>query len=58
MTSEIALHFPRNLDKPHVFTFPIVVVCLNCGFAEFSIPKSELSTIREDRPMNGGDAPR
>ena len=32
--SEIAVHL-RKLDQPHVFVFPEIVVCVNCGEAEF-----------------------
>jgi hypothetical protein len=46
---EIALHFPglKGLDKPIVWVFPKVVVCLDCGFAEFSIPETELRVLAE-----------
>ena len=42
--SEINIHFPgiANLDKPAVLIFPSIRVCLNCGFSEFVIGKSEL----------------
>jgi hypothetical protein len=39
--TEIAIHLP-GLSTPHVFLFPQVVVCLDCGFTEFSIPETEL----------------
>lgn len=39
--TEIAIHLP-GLNTPHVFIFPMVVVCLDCGFTEFSIPETEL----------------
>jgi hypothetical protein len=39
--SEIAIHFSgrENLDKPHVFVFPKILVCLECGFSGFVIEK-------------------
>lgn len=42
--TEIAIHLP-GLDTPHVFIFPMVVVCLDCGFTEFSIPETELRRL-------------
>lgn len=45
---EVALHF-RGLDglnKPIVWVFPEVLVCLNCGFAEFGIPDEQKKTLR------------
>jgi hypothetical protein len=47
----IAIHFPglQGLDKPIVWVFPKLLVCLNCGAAQFAIPESELSVLVEDR---------
>jgi hypothetical protein len=49
LIAEINLHFPEieGLDKPTVWVFPEIVVCLNCGFAKFSIQKPELRRIDE-----------
>jgi hypothetical protein len=46
---EIAIHFPglKGLDKPIVWVFPKVVVCLDCGFTEFAIPETELRQLAE-----------
>jgi hypothetical protein len=46
---EMNLHFPglEGLDKPPVLTFPEVLVCLDCGFAEFMFANAELSSLRE-----------
>lgn len=48
--AEIAIHFSglKNLDKPHVWIFPALVVCLNCGYTEFAIPEHELGLLRGD----------
>jgi hypothetical protein len=45
--TEICIHLPgrENLDKPHVFVFPELTVCLDCGFTEFTISESELWRI-------------
>ena len=40
--TEIAVHLP-GLSTPHVFLFSKIVVCLDCGFTEFSIPETELA---------------
>jgi len=47
VSSEIAVHISgrENLDKPHVFVFPKVIVCLDCGFSEFSIAEPELRKL-------------
>lgn len=46
--SEINIHFPglKNLDKPTVFVFPQLVVCMDCGFTEFAVPETELGMLR------------
>ena len=47
---EVAIHFPgpENLDKPIVWVFPQLLVCLGCGVAQFAVPKAELSVLAED----------
>jgi len=48
---EICLHFPgglESLDKPLVWVFPQVTVCLDCGLAQFTVPDAELKLIKEN----------
>jgi Zn ribbon nucleic-acid-binding protein len=49
LNGEIAIHFPglKGLDKPIMWVFPRLVVCLDCGFTEFAIPKTELRQLVE-----------
>jgi hypothetical protein len=35
----------NNLDKPGVFLFPKVLVCLDCGFSRFTTPETELALL-------------
>jgi len=46
---EIAIHYPglEGLDKPIVWVFPKLLVCLNCGFTEFAISETELRQLAE-----------
>lgn len=46
---EVAIHFPglKGLDKPIVLVFPKLVVCLDCGLTEFTVPESETRVLRE-----------
>jgi hypothetical protein len=48
-TAEIKIHFPslKNLDKPSLFVFPKLFVCLDCGCSRFTIPETELARLRE-----------
>jgi len=50
-TGEIAIHFSglKNINVPHVSVFPEIVVCLNCGFAEFAVPETELRLLAKRR---------
>jgi hypothetical protein len=49
-TVEMNFHFPgwEGLTKPTVLAFPEVLVCLECGFAQFSIPEAELHRLASD----------
>jgi hypothetical protein len=46
-SSEILIHFTgfTNLDKPGVWVFPILLVCLDCGFLQSKVPASELKRL-------------
>ena len=48
-SGEINIHFPgpKGLDKPTVWVFPKLLVCLDCGFVEFLIPEAELRQLAE-----------
>ena len=50
---EIAIHFRdlEGVDKPIVWVFPQVVVCLHCGFTEFTVPETELQVLSQDSPV-------
>jgi hypothetical protein len=52
---EIAIHFPglEGLDKPIVWVFPKLVVCLHCGSTEFTVPKRELQVLEQGSPVEG-----
>lgn len=42
--AEINIHFPglKNVDRPAVLVFPKLLVCPDCGFAEFTLRESEV----------------
>lgn len=44
---------PRTLSHPPLSPYPDVLICLDCGFAEFSVPQAWLSAgwIRKDTPI-------
>jgi len=48
---EVAIHFPglQGLNKPIVWVFPQLVICLNCGVAQFAVPNADLSVLAEER---------
>ena len=54
-TSEIAIHFPglEGLRKPIVLLFPQLLVCLDCGFTEFTVPKEEVSGLIGSKTLDG-----
>ena len=48
-SAEINIHFPgmKGLDIPAVWVFPTILVCLECGAAQFTIPEAERKTLSE-----------
>jgi hypothetical protein len=48
-SGEVAIHFPglKGLNKPIVWVFPKLAICLGCGFVKFSIPETELRGLAE-----------
>jgi hypothetical protein len=47
LDSEMVIHFSglKNLDKPGVWLFPKLLVCLNCGCSRFTVPEGKLASI-------------
>jgi hypothetical protein len=45
--SELMIHHSgvKNVDKPCVCVIPNLLVCLNCGFARFTINRTELGLL-------------
>jgi len=37
----------KNIDMPVVWVFPEVVVCLDCGLAEFAVLEAELRQLQQ-----------
>ena len=48
LTAEMVIHFSarKNLDKPGVWVFPKLLVCLDCGCSRLTVPKKELASAR------------
>ena len=40
----------KNIDKPAVWVFSELIVCLDCGTTEFTVPKSELRQVAKVIP--------
>ena len=53
--AEIDIHFSGlgNADQLPVQIFPEVLVCFNCGKAQFSIPKDELDQLAQGIGADG-----
>lgn len=43
------------MDMPIVWVFPELVVCLDCGNAQFIVPEAELQTLRKGTLHEQGD---
>lgn len=55
-TAEIGIHFPglKNIDKPVVWVFPELIVCSDCGTAEFAVPEAELRQLAKRDAAGAG----
>lgn len=60
LRGEIAMRTPglKNIDKPIVWVFPDILVCMDCGIAEFAVPEDELRILAKreaatERPHTG-----
>jgi hypothetical protein len=53
-SAEMAVHFAglKTADKPIVWVFSEVLVCLDCGMAEFSVPIDELRQLKQSDPTS------
>jgi hypothetical protein len=47
--AEANIHFPgrEGLDKPTVWAFPQMLICLKCGLTQFVIREAELRELNE-----------
>jgi hypothetical protein len=54
---EVNVHFPglKNLTKT-VWTFPELLVCGDCGFAEFQLEEAELRLLEEGTSVRAAAA--
>jgi len=55
LNAEVAIHFPglKGLERPIVWMFPKLLVCLDCGVTEFSVPERELGVIVKGTAAEG-----
>jgi hypothetical protein len=44
----------NGLNKPIVFVFPQLVVCMDCGTAEFVVPDAELRKLAKGESAAAG----
>jgi hypothetical protein len=54
-SAEMAIHFPglKTIDKPKVWVFPELVVCLDCGTVEFAVPEEDLRQLAKGNAAAG-----
>jgi hypothetical protein len=55
-SAKMAIHFLglKNIDMPVVWVFPEIVVCLDCGTAEFAVPGAELRRLAKGDAATAG----
>jgi hypothetical protein len=54
--AEMGIRSPglKNIEKPIVWVFPEVIVCLDCGAAEFVVPEAELRLLTKSDAAAAG----
>ena len=57
-SAEMLIHLPglKGLEKPPVWAFPKLVVCLDCGFTELKLEENELRLLVESSAEQGAVA--
>jgi hypothetical protein len=47
--AELNIHHPgmEGLDKPTVWAFPYLLICVDCGFTNFTLPDDQLRELIE-----------
>jgi hypothetical protein len=56
--AEINIHLSglKNVDNPGVLAFPKLLVCLDCGFTQFTAPEAELALLARGVPGSEASA--
>ena len=51
-SAEMMVHLGglKNLDNSGVMLFPKVLVCLACGFSQFTVTKAEVALLASESP--------
>lgn len=46
-SAEMVVHFAglKNVDRPGVWVFPKLLICLNCGLSKFKVPEEDLGLL-------------
>jgi hypothetical protein len=52
--AEINIHLSglKNIDNPGVLAFPRLLICLDCGFTQFTALKAELALLARGTPSS------
>jgi mannitol-specific phosphotransferase system IIBC component len=53
-SAEMIVHLGglKNLDYSGVLLFPKLMVCVSCGFSQFTVLKAELALLASDSPKS------
>jgi hypothetical protein len=50
--TEMSIHFRRNLGQPGTLVFQTVLICMDCGFSQFTVPEIELRELMYRKSMD------
>ena len=44
-STEMSIHLRRNPGQPGTLVFQTVLICMDCGFSQFTVPEIELREL-------------
>lgn len=50
--TEMSIHLRRNPGQPGTLVFQTVLICMDCGFSQFTVPEIELRELVYRKSMD------
>lgn len=50
--TEMSIHLRRNTGQPGTLVFQTLLICMDCGFSQFTVPEIELRELAYRKSMD------